>query len=185
MLRIDPACSLLLVVDVQEKLVPAMPPAQIDQLYRAARILLETARLTGVRTLATEQYPQGLGATAAAVRVDLEKQGVEPVAKVAFSALGEPNFLKLLFAKRPRHAIVIGMETHICVVQTVRDLCALGVDVHVAMDGVASRRDDHRETGLRLCERAGATVTTAETIAFDWLGAATGDAFKAVSKLVR
>ena len=77
------------------------------------------------------------------------------------------------------------METHVCVYQTVRDLVGRGLDVHVPIDGVASRRDDHSETGLALCRAAGATITTTETIVFDWLRRASGDAFKSLSKLIR
>ena len=185
MLRLDPRASLLVVVDVQEKLAPAMPPAALEQLHRAARILLEAARLTGARIAATEQYPAGLGPTVAPLRDALASSGVEPIAKVSFSALGEPAFVEALFARRPRHVVVVGMEAHICVAQTVRDLCNMGFDVHVPLDGVASRRDDHKSAGLGLSERAGAAIPTAESVAFDWLGEARSDAWKAVSKLVR
>lgn len=183
--RLDPARSLLVVVDVQEKLVPVMAEEQMTALSRAANILLEAARTLSVRVLATEQYPQGLGRTIAPLSEKLSSLGVSPIAKTTFSACGEPAFLRALHAPLPRHAVVLGMETHICVIQTVRDLVALGIDVHVPMDGVASRRADHRDAGLGLCARAGAAVTTAETVAFDWLGQAGGDAFKAVSRLVR
>lgn len=185
MLRLDPRSSLLVVVDIQERLAPAMPQAALEQVHRAARVLLEAARLTGARVLATEQYPAGLGPTVAEVRDALAAGGVEPIAKVSFSALGEPAFVSRLLSPRPRHVVLLGMEAHICVAQTARDLCNLGLDVHVPLDGVASRRDDHRAAGLGLCERAGATVTTAESVAFDWLGEARSDAWKAVSKLVR
>jgi nicotinamidase-related amidase len=185
MSRLDPKRSVLVVVDVQERLAPAMPAPMMDSLTRASAILLEAARLLGVPVLATEQYPQGLGPTVAPLRDKLGTMGVTPFPKVTFSAGDEPAFLQALAATGARQAIVIGMETHICVMQTTRDLVALGLDVHVPLDGVASRREDHRDAGLRLCERAGASITTAETIAFDWLGRAGTDAFKAVSRLVR
>lgn len=182
---LDPRETLLVVVDVQEKLAPAMPPAMMTDLARAATILLEAARLLGVRVLATEQYPQGLGPTLGPIAERLAAMNVSPIAKLSFSACSEPSFLRAVHAPRPRAAVVIGMETHICVYQTARDLALLGIDVHVPRDGVASRRDDHRDAGLDLCRSAGAVITTAETVAFDWLGKASGDAFKAVSRLVR
>jgi nicotinamidase-related amidase len=77
------------------------------------------------------------------------------------------------------------METHVCVYQTVRELGNRGIDVHVVRDGVASRRDDHRETGLELCREAGATITTMETVVFDWLGRAGTAEFKQLSRLIR
>lgn len=183
--RLDPTTSLLVVVDVQERLAPAMPPEALAELERAATILLESARLLGVRVLATEQYPQGLGRTIPPIASLLATLAVTPIAKTTFSALAEPAFLEALRAPLPRSAVVIGMEGHICVFQTARDLAALGVEVHVPRDGVASRRSDHREVGLDLCARAGAVITTAETVAFDWLGRAGGDAFKQISRLVR
>ena len=78
-----------------------------------------------------------------------------------------------------------GMETHVCVYQTVRELCARGVRVHVPIDGVASRREDHRLTGIELCRAAGATITTMETVVFDWLRIAGTEPFKQLSKLIR
>lgn len=79
----------------------------------------------------------------------------------------------------------MGMETHVCVYQTVRELAARGTDVHVVIDGVASRRDDHRAAGIELCRAAGATITTMETVVFDWLGRAGSAEFKKLSKLIR
>ena len=183
--RLDPKTTLLVIVDVQEKLAPAMPPAALAELERAAAILLAAARLLGVRVLATEQYPRGLGPTIPSIAATLAAMGVVPIAKTTFSAFSEPAFLDAAHAPLPRSAVVLGMEAHICVFQTVRDFAALGVSVHVPRDGVASRRDDHREVGLGLCARAGAAITTAETVAFDWLERAGGEAFKAVSRLVR
>jgi nicotinamidase-related amidase len=105
--------------------------------------------------------------------------------KVEFSAVEAPGF-NAAFSKFPvRSVIVIGMETHVCVFQTVRELSLRGLDVHVPFDGVLSRRDDHKQVGIELCRRAGATVTSAETLAFDWLRVASGDAFKRISKVVR
>ena len=77
------------------------------------------------------------------------------------------------------------MESHVCVYQTVRDLVARGLEVHVPIDGVTSRRDDHRAAGIGLCERAGAVRTTTESVVFDWLGRAGTDAFRELSKRIR
>jgi nicotinamidase-related amidase len=85
----------------------------------------------------------------------------------------------------PSAVVVVGMETHVCVFQTVRDLQSAGYVVHVPLDGVCSRREDHHQAGLELCRRAGAVVTTAETIVFDWLERAGTDDFRELSKLIR
>lgn len=175
----------MLVVDVQERLAAAMPPEAMAALGRAASILLEAASALGARVIATEQYPQGLGATVPAVRERLVAAGAPILEKMEFAAVEAPGFAAAWEAAKGRTAIVIGMETHVCVFQTVRELAQRGVEVHVPIDGVASRRDDHRQVGLELCRAVGATITTSETIAFDWLGRAGGEAFKRISKAVK
>lgn len=180
-----PSSSVLVVVDVQERLLPALPPEATAEVNRSLGILLEAARLLSIPVLATEQYPKGLGPTVGPLRERLEGLGVRPIEKSTFSAMGEPAFVAALDALGPRHVVVVGVEAHICVALTVRDLAAAGREVLVPFDGVASRRDDHRRAGLALCERAGAQVTTTETLVFDWLGRAGTDAFRALSKAVR
>jgi nicotinamidase-related amidase len=180
-----PSSSVLVVVDVQERLVPALPADAMAEVNRSLSILLEAAKLLSIPVLATEQYPRGLGPTLGPLRERLEGLGVRPIEKATFSAMGEPAFVEALGALGRSHVVVVGVEAHICVALTVRDLRAAGREVLVPFDGVASRRDDHRRAGLGLCERAGATLTTSETLAFDWLGRAGTDAFRAVSKAVR
>jgi len=183
--RLDPKASVLLLVDVQERLASAMPQAAMDRLVANALVLLEGARLLGVPVVASEQYPKGLGPTVPALADKLRAMGVEPVDKLTFDALGEPRIARAVAERAPRAVVVAGMETHICVFQTARELARRGFDVHVAADAVASRREENRALGLGLCERAGAYATPTETVVFDWLGAAGSDAFKAISKLVR
>src|ERR1700722_13442881 len=155
MRRLDPRQCALLVIDVQEKLAAAMPAHQMAELTRAATVLLEAARLLGARVIATEQYPAGLGPTIAPVAQLL---GSAPrLAKVDFSACDNRGFEQAWAASGARAAVVVGMEAHVCVFQTVRELAARGVEVLVPLDGVASRRDDHRAAGLDLCRAAGAT----------------------------
>ena len=186
MKRLDPKTTALIVVDVQERLAPAMHEPSMTALLRAAAILLEAADALGASVLATEQYPQGLGPTVAPVRERLVSRGAPVLTKTAFSAVDAAGFPAAWAAIGvPRAAVVIGMEAHICVFQTVRELARRGVEVHVPIDGVASRRDDHRQAGIDLCRAAGATITTSETVAFDWLRRAEGEAFKRISKAVR
>jgi len=176
------------VIDVQERLAAAMPAPQMAEVTRAVTVLVDAAARLGARVIATEQYPAGLGPTIAPVAAELERVGaanVTRVTKVEFSACDNPDFERAFDAGRPRAAIVVGMEAHVCVYQTVRDLAARGVDVHVPLDGVASRRDDHRAAGLDLCRAAGATVTTMESVVFDWLRRAGTDAFRNLSKRIR
>jgi nicotinamidase-related amidase len=183
--RLRPESSLLLVVDVQERLASAMPEAGMEKLVANTTILLEAARLLGIAVAASEQYPKGLGPTVPALAMKLREIGLEPVDKVSFDACSEPRIGRLVAARAPRSVVVTGMEAHICVFQTARELVRLGYETFVVADAVCSRRDENREVGLRLCERAGAFVTTTETVAFDWLSHAGTEPFKAISKLVR
>jgi nicotinamidase-related amidase len=183
--RLRPESTVLVVVDVQDKLASVMPKDAIERLVANATILLEAARVTGVRVLASEQYPKGLGPTLAPIAEKLNALGVQPIDKVDFDACGEPRFVKKLAEIEPRAAVVIGMETHICVFQTARELVRRGLTTYVVSDAVTSRKEENRLAGLDLCTRAGAIPTVTEAVAFDWVGKAGTDAFKTVSKLIR
>jgi nicotinamidase-related amidase len=183
--RLSPSSSVLVVVDVQERLAAAMPKDALDRLVANAGILIEAARVLGVPVLATEQYPKGLGPTVAPVRERLAAMGVTPIEKLAFDACGEPRFMRALSSTAARAAVVVGMEAHVCVFQTARELVRRGLTTFVVPDAVASRREENRAAGVALAERAGAYVAPAETIVFDWLERAGTEAFKVVSKLVR
>ena len=183
--RLNPETSVLLVVDVQERLASAMPKEALERLTANAVLLLEAARLLGVTVIASEQYPKGLGATISPIAAKLAELGAAPVDKLAFDACAEPRIACALGQRAPRAVVVLGMEAHVCVFQTARELVRRGYATHVVADAVASRREENRTLGLALAERAGAVVMPAETVVFDWLGHAGTDAFKAVSKLVR
>jgi nicotinamidase-related amidase len=185
MRRLDPLETTVLIIDVQEKLAAAMSPAAVADVTRAATVLLEAAATFGARVIATEQYPQGLGHTLAPIAERLVAASSPVIEKVEFSACDNRAFERAWATTRSKTAIVLGMEAHVCVFQTVRELTARGVNVLVPIDGVASRRDDHRAAGLELCRSAGALLTTMETIVFDWLQRAGTPEFKKISKLVR
>ena len=185
MQRLVPSQSLVAVIDVQERLVAAMPPPRIEVLTQRVLVLLEAAKLESVRVLSTEQYPKGLGHTIPVLAEKLAQVKAKRVEKLAFSAVDAPEFALALDAPRPTTIVVVGMEAHVCVYQTVRDLVNRGLEVHVPVDAVISRRDEDRAAGLSLCERAGGVLTTMEAIVFDWLGRAGTDEFRAISKLLR
>ena len=163
----------------------AMPKEWMAELARNVDVLLASAQLLGAPVVATEQYPKGLGPTIEPVGQRLQEIGARPIEKTAFSAAEVPEFNQRLTEVAPSAVILVGMEAHVCVYQTVRDLVGRGIEVHVPVDAVVSRHEDDRATGVALCERAGAIPTTTETIVFDWLGRAGTDAFRAISKLVR
>ena len=183
--RISPGRAALVVIDVQERLLPAMPEAVGQQLVKNAKILVETAQRFELPIVASQQYPKGLGATVP------ELEGALPATahrfdKVEFSAAACSSFAELRtrsLAGRDQW-IVAGMETHVCVYQTVRDLVQLGT-VYVVADAVASRTKQNWRAGLELCDRLGAIITTTEVCVFDLLERAGTDHFKALSKAIR
>lgn len=175
--------SALLVIDIQERLLPAIDPAAADRVVQNARLLVEAAHLFGVPVIASEQYPRGLGPTIAPIANALG--GAAPLPKVEFSAVRNPELAAAIAATGRRHIVVCGIETHVCVLQTALDLVADGKVVHVASDAVGSRDPANRLVGLEIMRQAGAVVSSAETVAFQWAGRAGSEAFKALSRLVR
>jgi nicotinamidase-related amidase len=184
----------LLIVDIQERLSAAMPPAPLAQAVRNAATLIELARRMAMPIVVSQQYPKGLGSTVAAIEDALAPQAAPAHApqlalhrldKVAFSVCGDPAFASIWDAVGRDQWIVAGMETHVCVYQTARDLAGRGASVHVAADAVVSRTRANWQVGLDLCARAGAVVTATEVVVFDALGRAGGDDFKALSRRIR
>ena len=169
----------LLVIDVQEKLVPLILDA--PALVRNIAFLVDGARLLDVPVQCTEQYPRGLGPTVA----ELAKRLPERPDKTAFSSCAVPSVVEhFRRAARPK-VVLAGIETHVCVLHTALDLLALDFRVYVAVDAVGSRyRIDH-DTALRRLEQAGAVLTTSEGCVFEWLGGAGHPRFKAASQLVQ
>ncbi len=179
-MELEAESSALLLIDVQERLASSMPETRMLAMARAARILFGAARELSVQALYSEQYPKGLGPTLPDIA--REFAGAERLEKLEFSAAAV-----VAPALKPsvKSVVLLGMEAHVCVCLTARDLAAQGLIVHVAADGVASRRDDHRELGLGLCARAGAIISSSETIVFDWMKRAGSDVFRRISALVR
>jgi nicotinamidase-related amidase len=178
--RLDRTRTCVLVVDVQEKLIPVMwnwPPVE-----KYLRALVLTAKELGLPVLATEQYPKGLGATLPALRELLPSP---PLQKMHFSCGADPDFMEALRATGRRQVLVAGIEAHVCVFQTVRDLVEQGYEAFVCADAVTSRFEEHRRVALEQLRDLGAVVTSAETSIFDLLHAAGTAEFKRVSPLVR
>jgi nicotinamidase-related amidase len=175
--KLDPERAALVVIDVQEAFRKAIP--DFDRVASATATLIRGAAALDVPVVITEQYPKGLGETVPEVAEHLP-EGTEPIEKTVFSAAEAEGFD---LAGREQ-AIVCGIETHVCVNQTVLDLLDRGIEVHVVADAVGSRSADNKALGLDKAERAGAWRTSVETALFELLGRAGGDRFKAVQKLV-
>jgi nicotinamidase-related amidase len=169
----------LLVIDLQEKLVPKIPDAAA--LIRNTAFLIDAARLLNLTVQCTEQYPRGLGATVP----ELARRLPERPDKVLFSSCAVPSVVEQFRRSARPKVVLAGIETHVCVLGTALDLLALDFRVYLAVDAVGSRyRIDH-DTALRRMEQAGAILTTAETCVFEWVGGSSHPQFKAVSALVQ
>lgn len=172
--------SLLLVIDVQERLLPNIAARQ--QLVQRIDLLLRGANLLSVPILATEQYPQGLGPTVAELRRHLPN----PLEKRRFSSAEVilPRLTGSDLAMR-RQVVVVGIETHVCVLQTAFDLLAAGYQVLVVADAVGSRSIQDRDVALARMATAGVGATTTESVLFEWCETAATAEFKSISQLVK
>jgi nicotinamidase-related amidase len=169
----------LLVIDVQEKLVPLINGAAA--MIRNISFLIDAARLVGLPVVATEQYPRGLGATVAELAAKLP----ERPDKVAFSCCAIPSVVETFHRQARPKIVLCGIEAHVCVLHTALDLLALDFRVYITVDAVGSRYKLDQDVALRRLENAGAILTTSETCAFEWVGGANHPRFKEMSKLVQ
>jgi nicotinamidase-related amidase len=167
----------LVVVDVQEAFRKAVP--DFERVAKAAATLIEGAEALGIPIVISEQYPKGLGETAPEVAEHLP-EGTEPLEKVVFSAAEAEGF----DLGGREQALVCGIESHVCVSQTVIDLLEGGTEVQVPLDAVGSRTEENKRVGLHKMERAGAVLTSVEAALFELLGRAGTDEFKTVQKLI-
>lgn len=173
--------SLLLVVDVQEKLAPAIHegPAAIANNRR----LLGAADRLGIPVIVSEQYVRGLGHTVP----DLLPlpTGAHRFEKMHFSCTREPGFLELIATTGRRQIIVTGMEAHVCVLQTVLGLVAAGHEVHLVEDAASSRTPANRTAAIARARAAGAGIVTTEMVVFEWLERAGTDEFRTLLPLIK
>ena len=173
--------ALLLVIDVQGKL--ANLAWRSERMQNNIRILIEGSRILDIPMLVTEQYPKGLGHTIDSIALLF---GDAPVLeKNSFSCCGEYAFELKLNEMHKTDIIVCGIETHVCVYQTVRDLLDLGYNVHLVTDAVSSRTEDNWRLGVETCRSLGAKITGTEMLLFEMLRESGTERFKAISKLVK
>ena len=179
-MTLNSPATAVLIVDLQGRLGSAMPSARYDQVIANAARWLAAAEAMNLPVIVSEQYPKGLGPTD-----DRLTLPGDAFAKTHFSAWQDPAIRAAIQATGRRSFVVLGMETHICVFQTARDLVDAGFAVHVMADGVASRTPENRQIGLDLMRVAGCTISSTETALFDLLKKAGGPVFKQVSRLIR
>ena len=173
--------SVLLVIDVQEKLFRAMN--QKEQLSDNLQRLIKGIQVLEIPILVTEQYPEGLGSTIPEIAQLLPD--IRPIPKVSFSCCGDDTFLQAFKKLSRKQVLIAGIESHICVYQTAADLLTAGYEVHAVSDGISSRTEQNRDIGLKMMTQHGAKVTSTEAVLFELLKIAKGDKFKAISKIMR
>ena len=169
----------LLVIDIQEKLLPKI--MQAGEVLRNASFLVNAAKVLGVPVLGTEQYPKGLGPTVEPIRGLLTTVWE----KKTFSAVAEGGALDFLKSDARIKVVVAGIEAHICVMQTVLDLLNQGFHVFVCVDAVSSRYAIDVKIALKRMQQAGAILVTAETCVYEWLETAANPAFREISAMVQ
>lgn len=180
--KLAASLSQLVIIDMQTRLSAVMPTDPVQGVIKYTNILAQSAAMLDVPVLVTEQYPKGLGHTLPELSVSVAQAAL--IEKTAFSCLAEPKFERHLTRDRSQ-IILVGMEAHICVLQTALDLLASGKQVFVVEDAVISRNPAHKMNAITRMREAGCIITNSESVVFEWLGKAEGDVFKAVSKLIR
>ncbi len=172
--------SVLLIIDIQDNLANVMENK--DRVIKNTEILATAASDMEMPVIITEQYPKGLGHTVEEIRSLTEDAFV--FEKTMFCGLTDEVEEKLKSINRKK-VIVVGMETHVCVLQTTRALIEKGYEVHVVRDAVASRTEENLSNGLDMIKDMGATITNTETVVFDLLKSSKAPEFKKMSKLIK
>lgn len=179
---LDRKRAALVVIDMQEKFRPIM--ASFDEVAKHIIVLVQGCQLLGIPVIVTEQYPHGLGHTAAEIAQHLPV-GTQPIEKLTFSSCGVPEFDLQLRENHIEQVILVGIEAHICVSQTAHDLLQLGYQVHLISEAIGARFPHNREVALARLQRAGALLSSVEMALFEMLKSSDVAEFKAVQKLIK
>jgi len=180
-MRITKDNTSAVIIDIQERLFPHM--YNREELKRNAGILIKGLNLLKVPLLITEQYSKGLGKTIPAISENHE--GFEPIEKISFSCCGESRFLKELNMLNKKFVILAGIETHVCVLQTVLDLIESGFQPVLVEDCVSSRKENDKKVAVERIRREGAIITTYESILLELCRIAGTETFKQISGLIK
>ena len=175
------ARSALLVIDVQERLTPAV--AEADRVIAKSRILAQAAKALSIPAVASEQYRKGLGITVPALAELFDESA--RIEKMTFSCAGEPAIMAALTGAGRDQIVLCGIESHVCVLQTALALRALGRQVFVVADAVSSRAPESVALALNRMAQAGVGVVNTEMVVFEWLERAGTPTFKALSALIK
>jgi len=179
--RIDRQASGLLVIDIQERLLPSI--FEKERVVRNAVLLIRGMQVLGRKIIVTEQYPKGIGPTVPEVAGALE--GFQPLEKLTFSAVGADGFNRAFAKMGATDVVLCGIEAHVCVTQTCMDLLDRGLRVFVVGDAVSSRTPENWKLGLERMHDAGAVVVSTEMILFELLERAGTTEFKQLLPLLK
>lgn len=177
---INKETTALLVIDVQEKLMPVVQDA--EQIFANVNRLIKGVSTVNVPIVITEQYPKGLGNTCAEVEIP---EGIHPIEKICFSCMQSANVLEELKARNITSLIVCGVESHICVLKTTLEALEKNIEVHVVADAVSSRTTANKQLALERMRQSGAFIVSTEMILFQLIDEASTDAFKTISRLIK
>jgi nicotinamidase-related amidase len=176
--------SILLVVDIQQRLTAAMPEEQSGIMLRNTHRLLQSAACLNIPLLVTEQYPQGLGNTHANLKQTFPANTLI-FEKTSFSCCAANGFISALRKSGKTQIIISGQETHVCVLQTALQLKAEGFAVFVVEDATCSRSATHHSNAVLRMRHHNIEITNHESVLFEWLGDASHPDFKSLSMLIR
>ncbi len=179
----DSQDSLVVVMDVQQKLTSAMPTEAKENVIEKIKTLLTIANTLSIPIIVTEQYPDGLGHTVPALNEQLTSL-VAVIEKTSFSAFDALGFAELIDQSGRKQIVLVGMEAHICILQTALALQKAGFRVFVVEDAVISRTKTNQDNGLRRLRNAGVIVPNVESVFFEWLGDGSRAEFKVLAKLI-
>ncbi len=179
--RLRPQSTALVLIDIQGQLAQVM--IRKEELFRNIIRLVQGATILGVPVLWLEQYPQGLGRTVPEIAACLD--GIAPIEKNTFSAWGAPQFQASIKELHPRHVLICGIETHICVYQTAVDLLQEQYQVEVVADAVSSRTESNIRIGIDKMVSLGARITSVEMALFELLQVGEGQTFRKILKIIK
>lgn len=181
---VDRNNSVLVIVDVQEKLAATMPGDELERLIHTGKVLLQAAAMLDIPVLVTEQYRKGLGHTLPELASNFPR-GLSPINKTCFACNNAQEFLESLRETGCKQVVLVGMETHICILQTAMGLLDHGYQVFVPGDGVCSRSLNHKRNAMNRMINNGVQISNVESVLFEWLRDAKHGAFKTLSALIR
>ncbi len=179
------AFSQLLIIDAQERLATAMPPEELELVVANINRLVSAAKILGIPVITTQHNSKGLGSVMAAIRENLP-ECADPTEKTAFSCCTAPGFERNISSYPDRRQlVVVGMEAHICIVQTVSGLQRWGYQVFVPADAIISRKPAFKQNVLDRMRHSGTQVVCAESVGFEWLGDSSDAQFREVWSLFK